>query len=203
MRGRLAECLAILVATVLVGCATDSDPTTGDEPPTTVEASEADRTPTEVGGATTTPEPSPTAEYGSHENPADIGAEAAMSEWTVTITDVDTDATDRILDAHEWNDPPEPGHQYVLWEVGATYTGDESGTIHPSVSWAVVGGKGNTFDFGDRCGIPPDPLVSTSETFPGGSVSGTVCVSVPSDQMEGATIMVEEAFTYRGFYKVP
>lgn len=40
-------------------------------------------------------------------------------------------------------------------------------------------------ELGDYCGVMPDSLDDTGETFPGGSVSGNVCVSVESDQVEG------------------
>jgi hypothetical protein len=49
----------------------------------------------------------------------------------------------------------------------------------------------------------PDPLDDTGETFPGGEISGNVCISVVADQLEGATIRVEELMSFddtRAFY---
>jgi len=48
-----------------------------------------------------------------------------------------------------------------------------------------VRGSERPCELGDYCGVMPDSLDDTGETFPGGGVSGNVCVSVESDQVEG------------------
>lgn len=128
-----------------------------------------------------------------------------MGDWTLAITDVDVDATDEVLDENEFNDPPVDGRQFVMFSVDATYVGEDSGTAWTDFDFGIVGGQGNTFSTGsdDRCGVIPDDLTDTGETFPDGSVSGNVCFSVESDQIEGGTIRVEEMLSFddtRAFY---
>ena len=145
------------------------------------------------------------AALGTRDNPLDVGTRIEMGEWTLAVTEVDLDAEDVVLEENQFNDPPVDGRQFVLFTVEATYEGEESATAWIDFSWAIVGSAGNTFSTGsdDRCGVIPDGLSDTGETFPGGSVSGNVCFSVDADQIEGGTIRIEESFSFddtRAFY---
>ena len=145
------------------------------------------------------------AALGTRDNPLDVGTRIEMGEWTLAVTEVDLDAEDVVLEENQFNDPPVDGRQFVLFTVEATYEGEESATAWIDFSWAIVGSAGNTFSTGsdDRCGVIPDGLRDTGETFPGGSVSGNVCFSVDADQIEGGTIRIEESFSFddtRAFY---
>ncbi len=145
------------------------------------------------------------AALGTRDNPLEVGTRIEMGEWDLAVSEVQFDATDAVLEENQFNDPPVDGRQFVLIAVDATYEGDESGTAWLDFSWAVVGSQGNAFGTGtdDYCGVIPDSLDDTGETFPGGSVSGNVCVSVESDQVEGATIRIEESLSFddtRAFY---
>ncbi len=142
---------------------------------------------------------------GTRDNPLEVGTRIEMGEWSLAVTEVDLDATDRVMEANEFNDPPVDGRQFVLFEVEATYEGEDSGTAWLDFSWAIVGAAGNTFSTGsdDYCGVIPDALDDTGETFSGGSVSGNVCFSVDADQIEGGTIRIEESLSFddtRAFY---
>jgi hypothetical protein len=142
---------------------------------------------------------------GTRDDPLEIGTRIEMGDWTLAVTDVELDATEAVMDEFEFNDPPVDGRQFVMLSVDATYEGDDSGEAWIDFSWAIVGGAGNTFGTGmdDYCGLIPDPLDDTGETFPGGEISGNVCISVASDQLEGATIRVEELMSFddtRAFY---
>ena len=121
------------------------------------------------------------------------------------MTDVLLEATDAVMEENQFNAPPVDGCQFVMFSVDAAYEGDDSGTAWLDFRWAIVGAAGNTFGTGmdDYCGVIPDPLDDTGETFPGGSVSGNVCVSADSDQIEGGTIRIEEMLSFddtRAFY---
>ena len=102
---------------------------------------------------------------------------------------VNTNAAKVVAEENEFNDPPEAGFNYVLWEIDATYVGEESGTLWLDTSWKVVGADGNSFD--NSCGVIPDSISDAGETFSGASVSGSECKSVEAAQLEGATILVE------------
>ena len=226
MRTKTTILTTLAVALLLAACgggpADGSGASVVDDDTTATEEAEADATSEESGGAA---EDAATADesdlddeaqadeeangddaaLGTRDKPLEIGTRIEMGDWTLAVTDVTLDATDEVMAANQFNDPPVEGRQFVMLNVDATYEGDESGTAWLDFSWAIVGAAGNTFATGmdDYCGVIPDPLDDTGETFPGGTVSGNVCVSVDSDQIEGGTIRIEESLSFddtRAFY---
>ncbi|WP_246360775.1 hypothetical protein [Haloechinothrix aidingensis] len=145
-------------------------------------------------------------ELGSRDDPLELGTTIEMGEWSLAVTEVDPDAAEDIIAENEFNEPPVDGRQFVMFQVTATYNGEESGTAWVDFGWAVVGSSGNTFggaSMDDHCGVIPNPLNETGETYPDGEVSGNVCVSAPSDQLDGGSIRVEDSFSFddtRAFY---
>jgi hypothetical protein len=144
---------------------------------------------------------------GTRSNPLDIGTTIEMGDWQLAVVDVTRDATDQVMAENEFNDPPADGYQFIMFEVDATYVGDDSGDPWLDFSWAIVGSEGNTFGSGGSmdhyCGVFPNPLDEQGETYTDGSVSGNVCISADSAQLEAATIRIEETFSMqdtRAFY---
>lgn len=146
---------------------------------------------------------------GTRDNPLEPGTRIELAGWVLTVTEVTKDATDLVMSENEFNDPPVDGRQFLMFGVEATYEGDESGDPWMDFSWAVVGAGGNTYgasgEMDDYCGVIPNSLDDQGETYPGGSVQGNVCYSVASDQVDGATIRIEETFSFddtRAFFAV-
>lgn len=204
-------CIAVLAGTLgLAGCG-ESEPAAGGG------ATVVDETPTgETGGDATTTAPAEEetteeateAEVGTREDPVEVGTSVDLGDWEVAITEVFKEATEQIMAENEFNEEPAEGRQFVMWSVDATYTGDDSGTAWIDLGWGFVGSEGNTFNIGeeDYCGSIPNSLQDTGETFPDASVSGNVCVSVPSGQVDGGTIFVENNLSFesnRVFFAVP
>lgn len=203
----------VLVGLVLAGC--DAGPAEGAggtiaEPGATPGASQ-DATDSDPGAAA---DPSAADDAGSdsdsalgtRDNPAPIGATAGIGEWDVTITEVDRDGAAAVLAENQFNDGPEDGRSFVLWAIDAVYNGEDSGTAWIDLNWKIVGAAGNSFGSGmdDYCGVIPNSLNDKGETFPGGTVSGNVCVSADTDQLDGGTILVEELFGgSRTFFAIP
>ena len=192
---RLMMLVAVAVAGMLSAC--DSGPADGSGADV-VDGDRGDRDDAEVQPQEAAdPEPAGEpagAEPGTRTNPVPVGTTVQMGDWDLAVVDVTRDATAQVLEENQFNEEPADDHQFVMFEVEATYAGDDSGDPWLDFSWAVVGSEGNTFSDsgGDYCGTIPDPLDSTGETFPGGNVAGNVCASVASDQVEGGTIRVEE-----------
>jgi hypothetical protein len=153
-------------------------------------------------------EPADEQPLGTRDNPLPPGTVIELADWQLTISEVTADATDLVMAENEFNDPPADGRQFLVFRVEATYEGDDSGNPWLDFSWAVVGAGGNTFGGGsmdDYCGVIPSPLDDAGEAFPGASVEGNVCFAVASDQVEGATIRVEETLSFddtRAFFAV-
>ncbi|QSB05691.1 hypothetical protein [Natronoglycomyces albus] len=121
------------------------------------------------------------------------GSTVEVGDWEVTLGDTVLDAAELVADENQFNDEAQEGHQFVLVAIDATYIGEDSGNFWIDVTMKVHGSGGNTFD--DRCGVIPDDITDAGETFSGASVSGNLCVEVESDQLDGATWMVEELFS--------
>ena len=182
---------------------TDDDTTeakdTDEDGDNAVADGEADPEPAEDEAAEEEPEAEESAALGTRDNPLAVGTTIEMGDWTLSVTEVSLDATDAVMGENEFNDPPVDGRQFVMFNVDATYVGAESGTAWLDFGWGIVGSAGNTFGGGsmdDYCGVIPAPLDDTGETFPDGTVSGNVCISADTDQLDGATIRIEESFSF-------
>jgi hypothetical protein len=162
-------------------------PTPPQEPATTPEAA---------------PEPSGDTALGTRANPAPFGATAQIGDWQVTLLTVDLDAEERVLAENMFNDRAPEGFRHILIEVEATYVGSDSGDPFWDLSWKLVGNRGNTFE--DSCGVIPTPLRDGGETFPGGAVTGNICVVAPEDQLAGGAVIAEGLFREsRTFFSLP
>jgi len=126
--------------------------------------------------------------FGSREDPLPIKTRVDMGAWNVRITSVKLDATNEIL-AEETTEKPKPGHQFVRFGVDAKYEDSGSGDAYSDIDWAIVGSKGNTFSVSE-CTTAND-LAFAGETFTNGKVSGDLCISIPKDQLDGATLKLE------------
>ncbi len=153
------------------------------------------------------PAPAPTeSAAGTRGNPAPLGAVAKIGDWEVKVVDLNKDGADIVAAENMFNDAPAEGRSFVIWSIEATYTGSESGTAWIDLNWKLVGASGNSFGdgFDDSCGVIPDDLFNMGETFAGGIVSGNVCVSAETSQIDGGTILVEELFGgSRTFFAIP
>lgn len=190
--------IAAGAAVLLTGCATD-----GAQAPATVTVT-ATETVTAEPGADTEPDTEPASQetdapesggaLGTREAPLAAGESVTLGDWTVTVGATDTDPFDKLLEANQFNDPPEDGHAYLMAPVEVTFDGEEPATPWVSLSLKVVGGDGITYD--GYCGVLPDSLNDVGEMYAGSTSSGNVCVAVPEAAIDGAVWKVEESFSW-------
>lgn len=135
---------------------------------------------------------------GSRENPYAVGDSFTLGDWDLVVNSVTLDGTDNVMAENEFNDPPGDGRQFVLVNMDATYSGDESGMFWIDFSYSVVGAGGNTFGSGmdDWCGSIPEDLTNANEQFPGSTESGNICMSVPSEQVDGSLLMLQQSLSF-------
>ncbi len=132
----------------------------------------------------------------------DVFGDADGSVWTTTVGDW-VDITDRVLGANSFNDPPPPGVVYAGFDVELSLV---SGAKEPlssgfNVSWEVLGGatlrvwtESSLADlFG--CGSFGGEFDRFAEVFVGGTLSGTVCVPLPVEDLEHPDTRVSLAFS--------
>jgi hypothetical protein len=122
-------------------------------------------------------------------SPLPAGTEVVAGDWRVAFSNVVSDATEAVTAEDEFNEEPAEGHQYFMFQVDATYEGDESGFAGEEL---LVGVTFNNTVYTEYCGVIPNDFFYTPEVFAGGTVTGNVCVTVPSEGVEDAAISVED-----------
>ncbi|QWY81881.1 hypothetical protein SEA_HONK_58 [Microbacterium phage Honk] len=160
--------LALVGALALAGCGSSSTVTEPDEPAAVAETPAA--------------EEAPAPEVGTRENPAAIGSTIEGTDWTVVINSVALGQADAVAAANPFNEPADPGTEYIVVNYTATYTGDDpDGQMAAFVSVDYVTGSGTTVSGLDKLVVAPDPAIdTTSALYNGGSASGNKAIQVPS-----------------------
>lgn len=136
----------------------------------------------------------------SRNNPVALGQSARIDEFKVSITDVDFEATERILDASENNTPPLDDHVYVVIDVKVDYLGSERGNAS-SIFWSFIG-SGNTELADTTCPLYGDPLDDEGvnlDIFTDGTAEFEICAQVPEVELDrllvyGRTVSSDRVF---------
>jgi len=120
-------------------------------------------------------------------NPAGTSAPIGGG-WRLVVNGSSPDGTAEVLAENQFNDPPPNGHVFFLVEVVLTNEGPERQDSAFFVDIDAVG-DGNVEYDGFGCGVIPNALDTSTELFPGGSVSGNVCFVVPESEA-GSDVVV-------------
>lgn len=125
-----------------------------------------------------------------------VGQSAEVGPWTLLVVEVIGDATDAVLAENQFNDPPEGGDLLYMATVEATYDGPESSTFWVDMTLKAVGDLSVAYEGLDgSCGVIPDAIDDSGETFPGGTITGNVCWKVSADDVGSLVMVAEESFT--------
>lgn len=114
------------------------------------------------------------------------------SVWTTTIGPP-RDITDQVLATNQFNDPPPDGVRFVGFEAELTLVEATKEPLAPAFnfSWEILGGATarvygpttiETPSFG--CGVTPNSFDDFDEVFAGGTLTGTVCVPIPTEDLD-------------------
>lgn len=141
-------------------------------------ADSGDTTP--AGSDESTP-PVNTTTLGTRANPIPMGETVQLDdEWEVTVLSVEPDATDSILAADSFAEPPAAGHQFFVATVRVTYIGETSEEFY---GWNLrtVGQSAVSYDqFDNSCGWSVPNELPSNELFTGGTIEGNLCWSIDS-----------------------
>lgn len=138
--------------------------------------------------------PSPSNDSGSREDPLPIDTVAEIGGgWVAAVIDVNPDAAEVILAENSFNVPPEPGQQYFMVTISATYTGPEASSELPvGNSFMAVGDSSVTYySFDPGCGVTPNEFPRT-EVFSGGTIWGTICFAINSADADSLVMFTED-----------
>lgn len=129
------------------------------------------------------------------------GSHPLSDDWTIVVNSVTPDATDEVLAANSFNDPPEPGTQFFIANISATYTGRTSDEFGGSFRLRVGGPTSVAYStFENSCGSIPDKLPD-AEVFEGGTIEGNVCWAVKEEDT-AALVMYDNPFTFDDIERV-
>ena len=133
---------------------------------------------------------------GTQQNPVPLGQPFAVGNgWTITVTQVFRDATQMVLAANQFNDPPAAGSQFFMIGVSATYSGSGSSRLDSGFRMRAVGASAVVYTtFQNGCGVLPDPnlRIDDPEVFTGGTVSGNAaCWEIRSSDATSLVMFYE------------
>ncbi len=160
-------------------------------------------TPTPVPAATPSPTNTPTPEpFGTRSNPAPFGTsgditwrsfgDADGSTWTTTVGGL-RNYNDAIAAENPFNDPPADGVTFVAFDVELMLIAADKEPLSQGANfkWELIGGE--TLAVYERdtvagllgCGVAGDDEFDRSaEAFIGGTLSGVVCIPIPTEDFE-------------------
>ena len=130
---------------------------------------------------------------GSRNNPFEIGTATIVGGWSVTVTSVTRNATAMIMAMDSFASAPEPGKEFLLIDITGIYLGEGSSFPGTDLTFKVVGSAGNTFS--KTCSYSINSFSDNEETFTNGSITGSECFIVDSNQVEGATISIQSGIS--------
>lgn len=140
--------------------------------------------------------------YGEPQVVAWTTFEGSEMAWEVTV-ESPTDIEAETLAAEDFNEPAPDGVVYAGFPVTMTLLEAEEQLASPdfSFAWEILGGASSgvydeytieTPAFG--CGIRPDNFDLGGEVLIGGVLSGTVCIPIPSEDLDDPGTLVSMNF---------
>jgi hypothetical protein len=134
--------------------------------------------------------------FGTPDNPVPLGQSGRVGEWEARVVALIPDATEVVMDAFDFNDPPAEGKQFVMVRLELTYRGEQASSHLLDLGFRLQTADGRTYnEFDDTCGLFPDEIDQVAPTAPGASQSGTMCWSVATDDVEQLQLLLDSLVT--------
>jgi len=115
-------------------------------------------------------------------SPAIFGSMVTTENWQIKVVSVlrGESAWENIFARNKFNDPPEPGMEYILVKVYARYIGiDEEGDSIDDYEFESVGSLNILYD--NPSIVEPDPGLDF-HNYPGGEIEGWVTLSIAESE---------------------
>jgi hypothetical protein len=167
---------------VFVSVVADSvDEALGSGDTTVVQPSDNAEAPKEAAQEQSAPAEASKDEEGTRANPYPIGSVIENDEWRVVVNSVTLAATDAVLAANQFNEPPAEGSEHILVNYSVTYVGDDANGQMPAfVSLEYVTADGTTVNTFDSMAVAPEAIDSTSTLYTDGTATGNITFAVPT-----------------------
>ena len=149
-------------------------------------------TPTSRAVPTSTPA---TQEYGRSRNqPKPIRTPIELDNGISISVENVTENANQIIKRHDaWTEPPPSGHQFLILELKVANVGDEPIDLYPINELSLVGKSNVSYDqgFSNECWTFPNEIDTSRTIFPNGSLSGNICFSVESSDVDSLVMYYE------------
>lgn len=121
----------------------------------------------------------------------DTLGDADGSIWSVTVGDL-SDATERVVASNPFNEAPSEGVVFAVFDLDMTLLDADKVPLSTgwNLSWEIFGGASNTvydaFTIDDTfgCGVFSGGFSADTEAYPGGTLSGEVCIPLPVEDLD-------------------
>ena len=183
--------LPLILAIALTGCSSTAATKPGDVKNTS--------------GGSAAPK-APAEKVGTRSNPAPAGTSVTVKDisgnptYTVVIGAVTMDAGAAITAENQFNSPPKPGMQFIMFPVTFTYVGKETGTPSSDVRINFVSAAGTTHQPSDSFVVIPKDVSSLNEIYPGASATGNIAIEVPTTDAGKGLLTVSNLFGTTKFF---
>lgn len=114
--------------------------------------------------------------------PVPFGERLVTETWEIAVLEHirGQEALDRVMEANQFNTPPEPGMEFVIVRVNARNVGtDVDAAWINSFSFGMTGSSNRIFE--SVFVVEPDPELDF-QVFPGGEVNGWFTIAIPVDE---------------------
>lgn len=121
--------------------------------------------------------------------PSALNTPASVGEWTITVTEVEKDATKTIKKANPYNEPAQ--EQYLLVTYTATYNGTErTADASSDLSWSLTGTDSVVLDPASQV-TPNENQNVPTQVRTGGTVEVQVLFDADPSVVAGGLVTVE------------
>ncbi|OMQ16428.1 hypothetical protein A7K94_0202560 [Modestobacter sp. VKM Ac-2676] len=123
-----------------------------------------------------------------------LGQSGQLSDYTVTVDSVTTNANDIVANENQFNEPPTG--QYVLVDLTVTYNGSDEGDPWLDLSTEFVGTDARKYDTSSCMAVVPNEASDVPTLLAGGTASYQVCMDLPPTAIDGGQVEVSESFSF-------
>lgn len=123
-----------------------------------------------------------------------LGQSGELSEYTVTVDSVTSNANDIVANENPFNEPPTG--QYVLVGLTVTYHGSDEGDPWLDLSTNFIGTDARKYDTSSCMAVVPNEASDVPTLLAGGTASYQVCMDMPPTAIDGGQVEVSESFSF-------
>lgn len=115
-----------------------------------------------------------------------------FTDGTTIIVESVTENANQIIKRHDaWTEPPPNGHQFLLVNVKVVNNGNEPIDIYTVSQLSLVGKSNVSYDTWNDCWTFPNEFDTSRTLFPAGSLTGNICFTVKSSDVDSLVMFLE------------